>query len=251
MKRLMVALTGVLALAASPILAGYKEMEVKDGGTIRGTVTYKGKVPPKTAITKDVEACGTETPDPSIVSKDGKLANVLVYLKKVKKGKAFTAAQKAVVSDQNCCIFEPHVLLVAEGGTVTFKNSDSVLHNVKSSSLKNPPFNEGVEAGKSMKKTFKNGHEEVKITCSVHPWMAGYVIVMDNPYYAVTDENGNFEIKDVPPGKYKVVVWHESMGKDCTVAVDGGKAESQSKSGTKVKMKKGGRIKMAIGYEKS
>ena len=78
MKRLMVALTGVLALAASPILAGYKEMEVKDGGTISGTVTFKGKVPPKTAITKDTEACGTETADPSIVAKDGKLANGVV-----------------------------------------------------------------------------------------------------------------------------------------------------------------------------
>ena len=240
---------GLAAAAVVVAIGGGLLAESADAGSIRGTVTFGGTVPPKAS------AGGQGCPDmvgPTGYSvQNGRLEGAVVYLKKVKGGKDFPASAKSIVSDQTSCVFNPHVALVAEGGTVTFKNSDSVLHNVKSSSLKNPPFNEGVEAGKSMKKTFKNGHEEVKITCSVHPWMAGYVIVMDNPYYAVTDENGNFEIKDVPPGKYKVVVWHESMGKDCTVAVDGGKAESQSKSGTKVKMKKGGRIKMAIGYEKN
>lgn len=233
---------------ASVAYAGYKEVEVKDGGKITGVVKFTGKVPPAIAISKDTEACGTSCADPGIEAKDGLLKGAVVYLRKVKEGKAFTDAQKKVVSDQTSCVFVPHVALVAEGGSVEFKNSDSVLHNVKANSLRNGGFNEGVESGKSITKEFKSGHDEIKVTCSVHDWMVSWVVVMDSPYYAVTDENGAFEIGDVPPGKYKLVVWHGKLEKECEVAVAGDKAEKQKSSGVKLEVEKGGEVKVEATY---
>lgn len=249
MKTGIIGLALALGLTSAAQAAGYKEIEVKDGGTIKGTVKYTGAVPPKKSISKDTEVCGTSTEDVSISAVDGKLASVVVYLKKVKKGKAFTAEQKKVLSDQKACVFLPHVALVAEGGVVSFKNSDSVLHNVKSTSLKNPAFNEGVGADKAIDKTFKKGHEAVKISCSVHEWMSAWVVVMPHPYYAVTNDKGEFTLTNVPAGKYKLIVWHGSLGKECKVSVDGGGAEKQKNSGVKVEVGKGGEVKVEATFE--
>jgi plastocyanin len=243
------ALVAALVLATNVEAKGYKVIEVKDGGTISGTVIFKGKVPNKVPTGKDVGACHADTPDPSIIAKDGKFQNVLVYLKKVKKGKAWTKAQDNVLADQKACIFLPHVALVKEGGTVEFKNSDPVLHNVKANSIRNGQFNEGVEGGKSLKKKFAKSHDVVKVSCSVHGWMVSYVVVMSHPYYAVTGADGTFKLENVPAGKYKVVVWHGAKESDCTVGVDGGKESKQKSAGTKIKVAKGKEVKLTVTYK--
>jgi plastocyanin len=251
MKKFMFAMAvmGSFALTANAYAGGYKEIEVKDGGTISGTVLFKGAVPPKKATGKDVDVCHADTPDPSIIATDGKLANVVVYLKKVKKGKAFTDAQKAVVSDQKACIFVPHVALVAEKGKVEFKNSDAKLHNVKVNSIRNGNFNEGVDPHKSLTKAFNKGHDAIKVSCSVHEWMSSWVIVMPHPYYAVTAADGSFKLENVPAGKYKVIVWHGAKENACDVAVDDGKAAKQKSSGVKVVVKKGKEVKITATYK--
>lgn len=237
MVRTLVAALALGLFLAPAAQAQYKEKDVKDGGSISGTVTFSGKAPDPITIDKDVESCGSSCANPNITVNDGKLACAVVYLKKVKEGKAWGAEQKKVVSDQVKCVFTPHVALVAMGGTVEFKNSDSVLHNVKASSLRNGQFNKGVEAGKSLEQVFKSGHDEIKVNCSVHPWMASWVIVMENPYYAVTDTEGKFKLENVPPGKYKLVVWHGELNKyELKV---GGKAEKGKSSGNDVEVKKG------------
>jgi len=227
---------------------GYKEVDVKDGATIKGVVSFAGKALPDKTVTKDNEACGKSTPDASISTKDGKLVGVVVYLKKVKAGKKWTPEQKKVVSDQKGCVFHPAVALIAEGGTVVFKNSDKVLHNVKSTSVKNPPFNEGVNGGGSIEKVFKKGHEAVSVTCSVHDWMSMWVVVMKNPYYAVTNDKGEYELKDVPAGKYKLVIMHGSLKKECDVTV-GGKTAAQKKSGVKIAVKAGETLEINANYK--
>lgn len=244
LRILALVLGGAVAFSAAAEAGGYKEGKVKNGGTISGTVKYTGKAPAPKTTGKDEGACHATTPDPTISTKDGKLANVLVFLKKVKKGKPFTDAQKKVVADQAACIFVPHVALVAEGGEVEFKNSDTVLHNVKGNSIRNGQFNEGVEAKKSLKKTFKKGHDVIQVSCSVHAWMVSYVVVMPHPYYAVTDAQGNFKLEDVPAGKYNVIVWHGSKKTECEVSVDGKSASKQSAAGVKVKVKKGKEVKI-------
>lgn len=242
-------LCSVLALSTSAFAGDYKVEEVKDGGTISGNVQFTGKVPPKVTIGQDTEVCGTSADDCCVTVGEGKgFANVVVYLKKVKAGKDFTPEQKKTLSDQKSCVFVPHVTLIAEGGEIEFKNSDKVLHNVKAQSLKNGQFNEGVESGKSIVKKFKKGHDLIEVACSVHPWMKSFIIVMPHPYYAVTDKDGNFKITDVPAGKYKLIVEHPSKGKDCEVKVDG-KGGAQKKSGTKIKVKKGGEVKVEATFK--
>jgi plastocyanin len=236
----LTALTALLTLSPTAF-AGYKEIEVTDGGTITGKVAFAGTAPPKTTITQDTGTCGTGGDDARVTVNEGMLQNALVFLRKVKKGKAWPAEMKSVVSDQTSCVFLPHVAVVGEGGVVEFKNSDNVLHNVKSSSVKNTAFNEGVEGNGSIKKTFTKGHEVVKVTCSVHSWMVSYVVVAAHPYYAVTAADGTFTISGVPAGKYEVIIWH-GEAKTTTVGIDGGKEGKQGKKGTKFKMAAGGTI---------
>jgi len=103
------------------------------------------------------------------------------------------------------------VVIMPVDATVTFTNSDSVLHNVKAASLKTS-FNESIPANGTLVQQFSY-KEQVKIECSVHPWMTAWFFVSENPYAVVTDENGNFELTDVPAGKYTIEVWHESLKK--------------------------------------
>lgn len=249
LKRFIFASTALVLSTQIAMAGGYKEIEVKDGGTIEGTVHYEGKAPPAKTVTQDTNVCGSSTPDVALQVKDGKLQYAVVFLKKVKEGKAFAKEHGSATSDQKKCVFVPHVTLVKEGGEVEFKNSDSVLHNVKANSIRNGQFNEGVEAGKSIKKKFEKGHDAVKVSCSVHPFMASWIVVMPHPYYAVTGEDGSFKLTDVPAGKYKVIVWHPTKDKACTVSVDGGAGKKQSKSGTKVKLAKKGTIKIKAVYK--
>lgn len=113
------------------------------------------------------------------------------------------------VIDQPCCQFEPRVLAVRVGDTLEVKNSSPVVHNINYKGEN--PFNVNVPAGMShkMPQPFEATNSPILFECNVHPWMAGRIRVFDHPYYAMTDADGKFEIKDVPAGKWKIVYWHE------------------------------------------
>jgi len=113
-----------------------------------------------------------------------------------------------VVVDQPVCAFIPHALAMREGQILVAKNSSPVAHNIKWTGAKNMG-NVTVPAGQEF--TIKNLAAErlpMQIECNFHPWMKGYVGVFSHPYFALTDADGNFEIKDAPAGKYRVVVWN-------------------------------------------
>lgn len=219
MKRLFV--TGIalamLTTASVAYAKGYKEVEVKNGGTIKGRVVYaKGDAPKqgKLEVTKDKEACGGDScaDDTMVVNAENKgIKWAVVYIKKIKEGKAWPEGAKAQAYDQKSCVFTEHVKVIPVGCELEFTNSDSVLHNVKAASMKTS-FNKSIPANGSIKETFNN-EEEVKIECSVHPWMSAYLYVSEHPYAVVTDENGNFELTDVPPGNYQIIAWHEQLKK--------------------------------------
>ena len=112
---------------------------------------------------------------------------------------------------QKGMVFQPHILPVLKGSTVDFTNDDTVRHNVFSAPGSATIFNLGIYgAGVKKTETFNN-LGEVDLLCSVHPEMSAFVIVLQNPYYALTDNEGNFEIRDVPPGTYQLKVWHEKL----------------------------------------
>jgi plastocyanin len=136
-------------------------------------------------------------------------------------GKTFEAPKEHAKMDQRKLSFIPHVLPVLVGTTVDFLNSDDVLHNVFSPDQCSGKFNLGSwPKGHTKSYTFKQPGCNSTLLCNVHPEMEGYVVVVETPYYAVSDKDGSYTIKDVPPGKYTLKIWHEKLkGKDAQVEV--------------------------------
>ncbi|MGB7623917.1 MAG: carboxypeptidase regulatory-like domain-containing protein [Terriglobia bacterium] len=147
-------------------------------------------------------------------------ASIAVYVDEI-SGKTFTPPPQHVVIDQKKMTFIPHVLVVLKGTVVDFLNSDSVGHNVYWPSVggnKKLAFNLGTwPQGVKKSFTFKD-LGAAPLLCNVHPEMSGYVVVVATPYFAVTGKDGEYEIKDVPPGNYTLKTWSEE-GKPATQAV--------------------------------
>jgi plastocyanin len=147
--------------------------------------------------------------------------NIAVYVDAI-PDKKFDAPKDHVVIDQRKMTFTPHLVAVQQGTTVDFLNSDPVGHNVYWPSIsgnKKLSHNLGTWP-KGEKKPFQfNDLGTASLLCNVHPEMSGYVVVVPTPYFAVTDKDGNFEIKNIPAGKYTLKTWSED-GKPTTQAVD-------------------------------
>jgi plastocyanin len=147
--------------------------------------------------------------------------NIAVYVDAI-PDKKFDAPKEPVVVDQRKMAFLPHVVAVQQGTTVEFLNSDPVGHNVYWPSIsgnKKLAHNLGTWP-KGEKKPFQfNDLGVASLLCNVHPEMSGYVVVVPTAYFAVTDKDGNFEIKNIPAGKYTLKTWSED-GKPTTQAVE-------------------------------
>jgi plastocyanin len=204
----------IFALPASS-MAQYKGGDVKDGGSISGTVKFKGTAPApkKLEVSKDKEVCGkTPKVDQSLVVNNGNLANAVVTITDIKSGKKMDA--KKVTLDQKGCEYQPHVLAFPVGTTVEILNPDGILHNVHSYSKVNSPFNLAQPKFKKTMDVKIDKPEAIEVKCDVHGWMHGWLVATESPYVAVTDNSGNFKMTDVPPGTYTVEMWHEKLGKN-------------------------------------
>jgi plastocyanin len=197
--------TGVALVAHRPGPAG-----AQGGGTIEAAVTFAGApVVEKLKVNKDTEKCGTEAMIEKVVVGANKgLANAVVS---VPGAKGAPKAVKATV-DQHGCKFVPHVVAMTPG-ELELKNSDDILHNIHTYSTANPSINKAQPKFKKVMTEKFEKPEFIKLTCDVHSWMLGWVAVMPNPFFGVTDGSGNAKIENVPPGKYTVEAWHETLGK--------------------------------------
>jgi plastocyanin len=210
----MILSAAIFALPVSS-MAQYKGGDVKDGGSISGTVKYKGTAPApkKLEVSKDKEVCGKSPKvDQSLVVNNGNLANAVVTITDIKSGKKLDA--KKVTRDQKGCEYQPHVLAFPAGTTVEILNPDGILHNVHSYSKVNSPFNMAQPKFKKNLDVKIDKPEAIEVKCDVHGWMQGWLVATESPYVAVTDNSGNFKLTDVPPGNYTVEVWHEQLGKN-------------------------------------
>lgn len=146
-----------------------------------------------------------------VINDDGSFANVMVHVKSGLPDSAKAVPTEAAVFDQHGCFYVPHVLGVVAGQPLLVLNSDSTLHNVKMVSKQNGAFNEGMPVkGMKLEKMLNKPEFGVTFKCDVHPWMEGYVHVMEHQYFSVSDVEGRFEIKGLPPGKYTLEAVHES-----------------------------------------
>jgi len=200
----------VIALGASAVMlaSGTRPATAQGGGTVEVEVKYNGApVIEKMKVNKDTEKCGTEaTVEKVVVGGNKGLAHAVASVPGAKGGKAV----KGVI-DQKGCKFIPHVAVMSPG-EIEIKNSDDILHNIHTYSTANPAIN---KAQPKFKKTMTEKFEKpemIKVTCDVHSWMLGWVAVTPGPA-AVTDNNGVAKIENVPAGKQKVEVWHETLGK--------------------------------------
>jgi plastocyanin len=197
-------------------------------GTIKGSVKLDGKAPEPAKLNMKADPfCAQQAggvDEEIAVNKDNGLKNVVVRITKGVASPPPVPTTPAVV-DQNGCIYKPRVVVARAGQTVEIRNSDQTLHNVHTYKGTATLFNLAhIQGTGPQKKKFPTAGDVVKFKCDVHPWMTGWVVVTDNPYFAVSGDDGSFTIKDVPAGKYTVEVWHEKLGtqtKDVTVT-DGG-----------------------------
>ena len=190
-------------------------------GTVAGVVSLTGTPPaPKKIDTAADPVCGQANPNLSTedtVVKDGKLANVFVYVKEgtAEGGKKLTDYQWATPStavqlDQNGCHYKPHVLGVQTNQKITITNSDHTQHNIHWTPKNNPEWNQSQPNGApAIEKSFNRAEVLVPVKCNQHPWMKAYIGVMRTPFFSVSSDTGAYEIKGLPPGTYTVVAWKE------------------------------------------
>jgi plastocyanin len=190
-------------------------------GTINGVISYNGTPPaPKKIDTSADPVCGSKNPNLSTddtIVKDGKLANVFVYIKEgtVENGKkvgdyAWATPTNAVQLDQNGCHYAPHVMGVQVNQKISITNSDATQHNIHPTPKLNQEWNQTQANGSApLEKSFGRPEVLIPVKCNQHPWMKAYIGVMKTPFFAVSGENGTFELKGVPPGTYTVVAWRE------------------------------------------
>ena len=200
--------------------------------SLSGTVTFNGPRPERAVLlTESDPKCTvlhTDEPllsDREIVSEDGGVKDVFVYIKEAAEGE-YPVPTQQVVLDQVGCRYIPHVLGVQVGQELRVQNSDPTLHNVRSFARANRPFNNSQPAGAAPRiKKFNKVEMGIRLKCDIHPWMTAFIFAMDHPFFAVTDESGSYSIDGLPPGEYALVAWHEKYGEQeiaITVSEDAG-----------------------------
>jgi len=220
------------ALCASPSASPAQEW-----GTVKGKVTWAGEVPAPQPVNVDTDkqhclSKGQIFKETFVVnSKNKGVKNVFVWLAHADKDGKLpvhpslkAVPDKPFVLDQPCCAFVPHAFAIRQGQTVEAKNSSPKPHNVRWSGypLKNPGGNVIVPpGGKHLINDLKADRLPIELKCDIHRWMTGYIRVFDHPYFAVTDADGNFAIKNAPAGTWRLFVWQEGVGWVHTGGKDG------------------------------
>lgn len=189
-------------------------------GVVEVTFNLEGDAPalapldinPSAAVGCHADGSAVDATDRSGVVNNGKVEYVVVTLEPRGHDPVVPLRAEPQVLDQIGCRFEPHVLVVREGETVSYRNSDGVNHNVNLKAKKNAKFSLTVPPSGSTESAVSRA-EEMEARCDIHPWMSARVLVVEQPYFGVSGPDGSLRIEGVAAGDYRVEFWHESMGK--------------------------------------
>jgi plastocyanin len=211
------------AAASSPM----KMVDQATAGSVTGSVTLDGKAPAAKPINMSAEpycqkAHSTPVVPPEVVVGDkGQLANVVIFVKDGLGDYMFHTPADPVTLNQQGCMYDPHVIALMAGQTLSVKNSDQTTHNIHPMPKDNRDWNKSQAPGAApIDDSFARAELAIPVKCNVHPWMKSYVFVFKHPYYAVTGKDGKFELKGLPPGTYTVEAWQEKYGsQDQTVTI--------------------------------
>lgn len=198
---------------------GTKTVDMSTVGSVSGVVKLDGTAPKFKPINMSadpycVKANSTPAfPDQVVVGDGNTLANVVVYVKTGAEGYSFPTPTDSVTLDQKNCMYTPHVVALMVGQQLSVVNSDDTTHNIHPTPADNREWNKSQPPkAPSITDTFARPEVAIPVKCNVHPWMKSYIAVMANPYYAVTDKDGKFELKNLPPGTYTIEAWQEKYG---------------------------------------
>lgn len=225
-------------------------------GTLRGTFKFVG-TPPKPGqlkADKDTEVCGKGggiTDNSLLVASDGGIANIVLYAraKRVHDSAAPVKEGPEVIFDQKNCMFLTHVLAFQLGDKLDIKNSDSIGHNTKIDPAKGLPFNQNLPAGQTVAylATAEEAFPAI-VSCSIHPWMRAYMLPRKDKYFAVTKDDGSFEIANLPAGEeVEIQAWHErATGPGGALALDKKDLKWSPKGRFKVKLEADKTLDLAL-----
>jgi plastocyanin len=202
-------------------------VDAATAGTITGRISFAGTPPTPTPIKMGsdpyCEKQGAAVTETVVVGADAGLKNVFVYVKDGLGDLRFPVPATPVVLDQKSCRYVPHVFGAQVGQPVEIVNSDPTLHNIHALAETNREFNMGQPAPGKDTHTFSTSEVMVPFKCDVHRWMNAYVGVLDHPFFAVTSDEGRFELKGLPPGTYTIEAWHETLGRQTQTVTIGEK----------------------------
>jgi len=207
----------------------FTQIDWNTAGTISGTIHFSGRMPAPIQIDMAQDpACnlGPTNYTEQYVGKDGGLQNVFIYVKDGLGNKVYPVPSTPVVMDQKGCRYVPHVVGAMVGQRISFTNSDPTMHNVhmlptvggnQTVDISQPPN------GMAEYREFSQPELMMPVRCNNHPWMQAFINVVTNPFYAVSDSDGRFEIKGLPPGTYTIVADHELLGQQTATVMVGAK----------------------------
>ena len=255
MKCVFVLITLIIAPGLFvPWASGYEEITVKNGGTLTGKITLDGEVPnPKgynLVSFPDPIYCGRISNgngwrllQPFQVGSRGEFQNIVIYFEKIKRGKKFDYEPPLVEATD--CRFAPYITVVRDGHKVDVVNKDPVLHDIQayetsklgarvlfnvplpmSKNLQKKDFLNGKKVKKragqvlAQKVKTKKGRNIFAMQCGFHPYMESWGLAVNNPYFALSDQEGRYSITDLPPGTYKVIAWHPMLNKEFEVTIE-------------------------------
>ncbi len=206
----------IILLLAS---AGRTESAPATGeNSVKGVVRFKGTAARLTRIDMSADPYCAKAHPSAVTTEDlladanGGLENVVVFVSGGLEAATFPIPDEPVVMEQKGCQYKPHVLAMRAGQKLKVVNADATAHNIHPMPNNNREWNVSQPPGVPVEQVFAREEVAISVKCNIHPWMRSYIAVVKNPYFAVTDKNGAFELKDLPPGNYTVQAWHEKLG---------------------------------------
>jgi plastocyanin len=200
--------------AGSPAPAGASA----GAAAIKGVVKFEGTPPKAKAINMAADpSCAKQHPGPIlnaevVTGSGGGLQNALVFVADGLGDRTFDPPKEPLVISQKGCLYQPHVLVVQTNQAFEVVNNDPTAHNIHPTPANNREWNRAELPGATVEEAFARAEIAIPVKCNIHPWMRGYIAVLKNPYFALTKQDGSFDLPNLPPGTYTIEVWHETLG---------------------------------------
>jgi plastocyanin len=196
----------------------YAARPTASGATVRGIVRWEGKSPAPKPFSMGMDpVCAKQHPSPVmaqevLVDTKGDLENAVVFVADGLDDRRFQVPVEPVVVEQKGCLYQPHVLAMRANQPLELVNEDATSHNIHPLPANNREWNKAEPPGSKMEETFTREEIAIPVKCNLHSWMRGYIAVFKHPFFAVTSQDGSFDLSHLPPGTYTIKAWHEKLG---------------------------------------